>query len=426
MQKIPRVAIALGCIVLGSFIASVVRAQEAAEQEYAESHVFTFAQGLEGAASAMTLDVMGNLYVANFGEVVYKVKPNGKAVIFASGLYGTTGNAIDSLGNLYQASFYGGYITKITRHGNQELFAKGLAGPMALAFGAKGALYVSNCSSQSISRITSEGTVSTFADGALFKCPNGITLASDGNFYVVNFDDESLIRITAHGEATKFATLPYGRNTIASARGHLYVASLHRRIYRVSLMTGEVTHLAGTGERRTEDGPALEASFARPNGIAVTPDGSRVYVNSFVHNSSPTEPQFQEPDSLLVRLITLPSLTDRLTNASHGGERLDLDAMAAEYHRLRANPATAGLLDEAEMTGFAREIQRGAPEAAIKVLELNAESYPRSWRVFDALAEAHLKAGHKNKAITFFKKSLLLNPENVNAADKLKRLRGGA
>ena len=421
-----RTAWRTGITVLGILVATITRAEEASERKDVGGQVYTFADDLVGGASAVTVDVMGNVYVANFAESVYKIRPDGRTEVFASGLYGTTGNAVDARGNLYQASFFGDYITKIDRRGNQKIVADGLAGPMALAFGEDGDLFVSNCSSQTIAKVTPDGAVSTFAEGPLFNCPNGITRALDGNFYVVNFDDESLLKITPKGEVTHFATLPYGRNTIASARGHLYVASLHRRIYRISLMTGEVIHLAGTGERETRDGPALQASFSRPNGIAATADGGRLYVSNIISTKSVPGAPFQEPSGLRVRLITLPSLTDRLTDASHGGEELDLDALAEAYHALRKDPAAAALLDEAEMTAFAREIQRGSPETAIKVLELNAESYPDSWQVYDALAEAHAKVGHRDRAIAFYEKSLAINSKNSNATQKLEDLRDGS
>ena len=102
-------------------------------------------------------------------------------------------------------------------------------------------------------------------------------------------------------------------------------------------MTGEVTHLAGSGERTARDGPALQASFTLPNGIAATADGERLYVSNIISKKSPPGPT-REPSGLRVRLVVLPSLTDRLTDASHGGEKLDLDALAEEYYRLRKDP----------------------------------------------------------------------------------------
>ena len=51
--------------------------------------------------------------MADFGDSVWKITPEGKRQVFAAGLYGASGNAIDNEGNLLQASFYGDSITKI-------------------------------------------------------------------------------------------------------------------------------------------------------------------------------------------------------------------------------------------------------------------------------------------------------------------------
>ncbi len=71
--------------VLGILVAIVTQAEEA--PDYAGSQVYTFADDLVGGASAVTVDVMGNVYVANFAESVYKIRPDGRAEIFAAGAF---------------------------------------------------------------------------------------------------------------------------------------------------------------------------------------------------------------------------------------------------------------------------------------------------------------------------------------------------
>ena len=73
---------------------------------------------IEGhAVGGVTTDLTGNIYVADFGDTVWKITPEGKRSVFASGLYGASGNAIDNEGNLLQSNFYGDSITKIDRKG---------------------------------------------------------------------------------------------------------------------------------------------------------------------------------------------------------------------------------------------------------------------------------------------------------------------
>jgi tetratricopeptide (TPR) repeat protein len=53
-------------------------------------------------------------------------------------------------------------------------------------------------------------------------------------------------------------------------------------------------------------------------------------------------------------------------------------------------------------------------KTAIKLFELNAESFPDSWNVYDSLGEAYLSIGNKEKAIENYRKSIELNPNNEN------------
>lgn len=48
----------------------------------------------------VTIDMIGNVYAADFGDIVWKLTPEGQRTTFVAGLYGTSGNAIDNQGNL--------------------------------------------------------------------------------------------------------------------------------------------------------------------------------------------------------------------------------------------------------------------------------------------------------------------------------------
>lgn len=63
------------------------------------------------------------------------------------------------------------------------------------------------------------------------------------------------------------------------------------------------------------------------------------------------------------------------------------------------------------------------PEA-IFYFKLNVEFYPKSWNVYDSLAEAYAATGEKELAVANYKKSLELNPANASAAEALKKLSG--
>ncbi len=59
---------------------------------------------------------------------------------------------------------------------------------------------------------------------------------------------------------------------------------------------------------------------------------------------------------------------------------------------------------------------------AIALFQLNVEFYPQSWNAYDSLGEAYMTNGDKELAITNYKKSLELNPNNQGAINALKKL----
>ncbi len=60
---------------------------------------------------------------------------------------------------------------------------------------------------------------------------------------------------------------------------------------------------------------------------------------------------------------------------------------------------------------------------AIAIFKMNVYAFPQSANTFDSLAEAYMKKGDKELSTKHYKKSLLLNPENTNAEEMLKKLR---
>jgi len=74
------------------------------------------------------------------------------------------------------------------------------------------------------------------------------------------------------------------------------------------------------------------------------------------------------------------------------------------------------------MLGYAL-LNDGRTEEAIKMFAKNTEMYPESGNVYDSLAEAYAKAGKKDLAIENYEKSLKLDPKNMNAVERLKKLK---
>ena len=62
--------------------------------------------------------------------------------------------------------------------------------------------------------------------------------------------------------------------------GVLYVTALtERRVLRVDIKTREIGVLVGSGESALRDGVGEAASFVAPWGIAITPDGRKLWVS---------------------------------------------------------------------------------------------------------------------------------------------------
>jgi CubicO group peptidase (beta-lactamase class C family) len=62
---------------------------------------------------------------------------------------------------------------------------------------------------------------------------------------------------------------------------------------------------------------------------------------------------------------------------------------------------------------------------AIAIFKLNTEEFPTSWNVFDSYAEALMNDGQNELALTYYNRSLELNPENTNAKEQMAKLRSG-
>lgn len=251
----------------------------------------------------VTIDMIGNIYVADFGDLVWKLTPEGDRRKFASGLYGTSGNAIDNEGNLLQSSFYGDAITKINRKGQEKPFVtRGLSRPAGIAIDRQtGEVYVANCRSNSIAKIAPDGTVSSFAKSNLFNCPYGISFDRKRNLYVVNYQDNKMIKISSSGVVALFATISEkGLGHLCFKDDRFYVTAFwSHEIYEVTL-DKTVKRILGNGERAIVDGAGANARLSFPYGIACHPWARWLYINEDVNDSGSALPRRS-----IVRVITL-------------------------------------------------------------------------------------------------------------------------
>lgn len=382
--------------------------------------VTTLVAAHEGWVGGVTTDQVGYVYIADFVNTIWRFNPaNGHMERFSDGYYGASGITLDRKGNLYQASYYGHSISRLNRNGISEMFVdEGLNGPVGMVFNQENELLVCNCNDQSIKKVDTEGVVSDFARSEFFNCPNGVTIDPQGNIYVVSFSGSKIVRITAEGETSVFADSEgSGLGHITLVNGIFYATSFaDNKIFRIT-PSGEIRLFAGTGERGQKDGPAAEAMFSNPNGIAADSTGRYLYINDYVGDANASG---LATTPFSIRRIELPSLTRIL---DHALENSSIDDMRQAYQSYRTDPDHAGENTEAAMNSLGwKYLGQDQPGQAVALLELNTESYPDSWRAYSSLGAAYMKNQQDARAIEVLKKSLELNPENQVAKGRLIEL----
>ncbi len=373
-----------------------------------------------GAVGGVAVDALGFVYIADFRNAVWRLSPDGSVKKHADGLYGSSGNAVGPRGYLYQSSFYGNYISRISRTGEVERWVSdGLNGPVGIAAAPDGTLYVVNCNAGAVARVAPDKTVSEFAKDPRMACPNGITFDDRGDLYVVSFSNSKVLRIDREGKVSEFAdvTGAGGNGHITFAGGAFYVTQFRgNQIFRVT-RDGTVTPVAGTRVAGTDDGPALEATFTQPNGIAVDPSGTVLWVNDMT--SGPGLGRGVSVVSMRrIRLMTLGDLLSQIPSQD-GADRVR--EVYTAYREARPGEETSA----AALAQAYSWLSGGRIGEAVALFELNAASNPQDPNSVFHYGEAFRFTGQPEQAAAQYRRVLELDPEHANARARLSDVGGG-
>lgn len=136
--------------------------------------------------------------------------------------------------------------------------------------------YISDGRVQTLNCSTAESDIPTANGKVVFSYPTGLAAGPGGCLYVSDTHRGAVRKIAPDGSVTTFARGLSDPTGLCWSDGALYVAETGaNRIVKIE--NGRTSLVAGSGQTGQADGPAAQASFAFPQGVAAAGDGT-VYV----------------------------------------------------------------------------------------------------------------------------------------------------
>jgi len=292
---------------------SLLVAAEAPSAQEVTTEAMGFPSRGDVAATPYSADG-GEFFFTTEGPDLYHRDLHGSIGVFATGLGSTRGVVVDETGDVIYVADLNGRIWQVPRVGTKSILATGIPGVTGLALGPDGHLYAA--AGSGVHRVlVPSGDVELLVGGGPFNRPNGIAVGPSGILYVASAHDGNVWEVTFDGGTPTIELLahvdglqqPWACGYMGYGGGSLFITNGDNKVHRITV-AGEESTYAGTGDAGWVDGPAETAEFTAPNGIGVSPDGSRVFVAEYGVQR--------------VRLITATAVDVPATVAAPDGARL--------------------------------------------------------------------------------------------------------
>lgn len=198
------------------------------------------------------------------------------------------------------------YISTFVGGSSEDTFAK----PFGIDVDSNGNIYVADSNHNQIKKITPSGIVSIFAgsgeigfeDGnglsASFNMPLGLSVDSFDNIYVADYANHMIRMITQNGDVTTIAgigsagdidgdisvaSFNYPTDIVLDSNGSIFVSDFYNHKIRKISKDGTVSTFAGSGKSGKNDGIGENATFYRPNGLAID-NQDNIYVADYLNH----------------------------------------------------------------------------------------------------------------------------------------------